>query len=279
MARPPGVEGDGVAALVEAVASVLPDARRRPMRAGEVLVEEGDPAGSLFVVQRGAVDVIRRGAGEARIVARIEAGDVFGEMSLVSGAPRLATVVAAEDGELLELGHAELAAVVLQRPAVADLVRRLYQERLLANLLRSGPLFEGLTEERRRALVELVHIETYEAGSVIVRQGEPGRAFYVLLRGRCDVTHAVEGGGGEESQPPMVEGDVFGEIALLQGGTTTARVRAATRCVVLALQSEWFDELLLRDSGIRGQLYELAARRLDRTHALLTREGLDRALV
>jgi len=279
MARPGAVPAEDVAALVEHAGAVLPSPRRRAMRAGEVLVEEGAPAGSLFVVMRGAVEVGRRGAdGSLRVVARIDAGGVFGEMSLVSGSPRLATVAAVEDGELLELGRAELDAIALQRPAVADVVRRLYGERLLANVLRASPLLEGLTDERRRALVELVHVETYEPGSVIVPQGAHPKAFYVLLRGRCDVAHAAEG-EPEQSHPPLHEGDVFGEIALLQGGPTTARVRAATRCVVLALQGEWFDELLLRDPATRGGIYDLAARRLERTRNLVAREELDRGLV
>jgi cAMP-dependent protein kinase regulator len=268
-----------VAALVEHAQAVLPSARRRAMRAGEVLVEEGEPAGSLFVVLRGAVEVGRRSPdGSLRVVARIDAGSVFGEMSLVSGAPRLATVAAVEEGELLELGRVELDAIALQRPAVADVVRRLFGERLLANLVRASSLLEQLTDERRRALVELVRLETYEQGSVIVSQGAPPKAFYVLLRGRCEVTHIADG-QPDASHPALEEGDVFGEIALLQGGATTARVRAAKRCVVLALQAEWFDELLLRDPATRDAIYDLAARRLGRTQALVARAGLDEGLV
>jgi cAMP-dependent protein kinase regulator len=278
MARLHAAEPDDVAALLEHAAASLQQAVRRPMRAGDVLVEEGEPAGPLFVVVSGAVEVVRRGAdGSRRVVARMPAGEVFGEMSLLSGAPRLATVIAVEDGELLELGRAELDAITRRRPRVAEAVRRLYGERLLANVLRANALLEGLSEDRRRALVELVRLETYEAGSVIVPQGMRGKAFYVLLRGQCDASHAVD--GMEESHPPMVEGDVFGEIALLQGGTTTARVRAGTRCVVVVLQSEWFDELLLRDPAVREGIYDLAARRLQRTQALVMRDGLDRGLV
>jgi cAMP-dependent protein kinase regulator len=205
-------------------------------------------------------------------------GEIFGEMSLLSGAPRLATVVAAEDGELLELGRADLDALSTDHPGAAHVVERVYRERLMTNLLRASPMFEGLTDERRRALIEVVHVETYDAGSVVIPQGKHGRAFYVLLRGQCDVSHRVEG-AREEHHPPMKEGDVFGEIALLQSGPTTATVRAAERCVVLALEGKWFDELLLRDPSARDRIYALAAERLDRTSASVAKREIDHGLV
>jgi cAMP-dependent protein kinase regulator len=249
------------------------------MHAGDTIVEEGQPAGSLFAILGGAVDVVRMTEqGDPRPVARMGAGEIFGEMSLLSGAPRLASVVAVADGELLELGRADLDAIAEQEPATAGVVQRLYRERLLTNVLRASPLFEGLPEERRWALMEVVHVETYDAGSVIIPQGKEGKAFYVLLRGRCEVAHRVAD-GTEASHPPMGEGDVFGEIALLQSGPTTATVRATTRCVVLALQNEWFDELLLRDPSVRDRIYALAAERLDRTVTATARHELDRGLV
>jgi CRP-like cAMP-binding protein len=77
----------------------------------------------------------------------------------------------------------------------------------------------------------------------------------------------------------MREGDVFGEIALLQGGPVTASVRTATPCVVLGLSREWFDELLLANPGVREALYKLASRRLERTREIIAKDTLDERLV
>jgi cAMP-dependent protein kinase regulator len=205
-------------------------------------------------------------------------GEIFGEMSLLSGAPRLASVVATEDSELLELGRAHLAAIETREPDATAVVQRIFRERLLVNFLRASPIFCGLSDERRRALMEVVHVETYEDGHVVIPQGSDGKVFYVLLRGECDVSHTAAS-GEEQTHPRMHEGDVFGEIALLQGGPTTATVRAVGRCVVLALQREWFDELLLRDPSARARIYALAAERLDRTSAAVARLETDHGLV
>lgn len=67
--------------------------------AGATVVTEGDPGDSLCVIVEGKVDV-RKGD---RVVAELKAGDFFGEISLIDGEPRTATVVATEDLSLLTL--------------------------------------------------------------------------------------------------------------------------------------------------------------------------------
>jgi CRP-like cAMP-binding protein len=71
--------------------------------AGATVVTEGDPGDSLCVIVEGKVDV-RKGD---RVVAELTAGDFFGELSLIDGQPRTATVVATEDLILLTLGSSE----------------------------------------------------------------------------------------------------------------------------------------------------------------------------
>jgi CRP-like cAMP-binding protein len=77
----------------------------------------------------------------------------------------------------------------------------------------------------------------------------------------------------------MGEGDLFGEVSLLQGGAPTACVRTASPCVVLGLHREWVDELMLAHPHVREVIYELASRRLERTQEKLAKESLGEGLV
>ena len=70
--------------------------------AGETIVRQGDPGQSMFVIARGVVRVVIEPAGTE--VARIDAGGYFGEMSLLTGEPRSATVLALGDVEVIEIG-------------------------------------------------------------------------------------------------------------------------------------------------------------------------------
>jgi len=83
----------------EARASLLPEFSSRRYPVGDVIVREGEAADEFFVVVAGSVDVSRRdAAGAATAVARLGAGEYFGEMGLLDAAPRNATVTAGEGG-------------------------------------------------------------------------------------------------------------------------------------------------------------------------------------
>ncbi len=86
--------------------------------AHEMVVRRGEPGSSMFIVARGAVSVtLEAGAAE---VARLGPGDFFGEMSLLTGEPRSATVAAVSDAELLEITAESFRRFVLANPALVD---------------------------------------------------------------------------------------------------------------------------------------------------------------
>ena len=92
----------------------------RPTRyaAGEMIVREGDDGSSLFVVRSGEASVtLDEAEGE---IAHLGPGAFFGEMSLLTGEPRTATVTAATDCELIEIGADAFRRLVLPDPALAE---------------------------------------------------------------------------------------------------------------------------------------------------------------
>ena len=94
------------------------DAEERLFADGEVIVREGDAGGSMFLVSRGRV-VITVGA-DRREMAVTPAGGYFGEMSLLTGEPRTATVIARGDCDVLEIAADAFRACVQSRPEVID---------------------------------------------------------------------------------------------------------------------------------------------------------------
>ncbi len=260
--------------------SMLRRFERVVVRAGEMVVEEGKPGDALFAIASGVVRVERRALSDyPRFIAEMKEGELFGEMSLLAQCPRFATVVAVTECELLKLGRKNLEDVVAEHPRVGEVVHRLYRERLVANLTRASALFGQLPAENRRALGDLFRIEPHPARAMLLQEGEGGgEGLFFLLRGKCDVFHRRED-GSEDPYPPLLEGDVFGEVSLLQGGPPTACVRTAAPSVVLRLQRKWVDQLVLAHPPVRDVIYELASRRLERTQEVLSREALDERFV
>ena len=93
-------------------------ARRRHYRAGDVIFYEGEDGDSLHIVRSGAVSVIRPSRDCDLVLQRLGAGGVFGEVAVLNSARRLASVVAAEDCETVEVSKAALDRILDEHPEV-----------------------------------------------------------------------------------------------------------------------------------------------------------------
>jgi uncharacterized membrane protein len=88
--------------------------------AGTRVFRQGDPGGSLYVVSRGGVEIsVDTTTGTRVLLARIERGDFFGEISLLDGQERTADAVATVDTQALEIDRADLEALFRKHPAAA----------------------------------------------------------------------------------------------------------------------------------------------------------------
>jgi CRP-like cAMP-binding protein len=108
----------------------------------------------------------------------------------------------------------------------------------VTELARVG-LFADLTGETLGKLAERMQREEVTSGTVLVREGEPGDRFFVLLSGLAGVSQS---GLGERRV--LKAGEFFGEVALAMGVPRTATVTAMTPCVVASCDEATFDELL-----------------------------------
>lgn len=100
-------------------------------------------------------------------------------------------------------------------------------------------LFAELPGETLTKLAELMQRTEVAAGTPIVREGEDGERFYVLLSGIAAVSQSALGG-----RRVLRAGEYFGEVALAMQVPRTATVTAMTPCVVASCDRETFDELL-----------------------------------
>lgn len=103
----------------------------RRFAAGDVLMRQGETSQTLHVIVDGRVRVERALAGDRSVtLADLGPGDVVGEMGLLDGAPRSATVTAIEDVETLEIHATVLAVVLIEHPAVSGSLLRILSRRL-----------------------------------------------------------------------------------------------------------------------------------------------------
>jgi small-conductance mechanosensitive channel len=114
---------------VEETGMLAQAAVRHVFAPGEFVIRAGDPGSSMFVVHNGRVRVQVNENGRSRTVATLNEGDFFGEMALFTGEPRTANVVALEETEVLEIGHAAMKRIFDNNPDLVESLSFIMAER------------------------------------------------------------------------------------------------------------------------------------------------------
>lgn len=225
-----------------------------------LLIRQGEPGTSFFFVASGEVRVFSQAAsGQVLELARLHENAVFGEMALLSAQPRIASVQTVGEVDVLELGRQSLAAVADEVGAVAQALHAFTRDRLLGNLMAQSPLFRPFDRQQQRELLRRFTSHDVGAGAVILAEGDPGRGLFVVLQGELEVTR--QGAEGALRLGTLHAGEVFGEIALVRGGPTSATVTATRPSTVLFLGRESVERMAAAFPEVRRYLEQLAGDR------------------
>jgi len=226
----------------------------------EVIVEQGTIGSSFFVVTSGSVKVVKKAEGGDVTLARLSEGSFFGEMALLSGIPRAASVVAEDEAECLEISADLLSSLIRRYPHVGQALKKFCRQRLLANVMATSPLFRPFGKDDRKGLVEKFKAREVNAQELVLTEGQPADGLYVVMMGELEVRK--KSGGQEIHIAALKEGDVFGEISLLTKSAATATVAAVRRSTILRMPRAAFDEIISTHPQILMLVSELSDERL-----------------
>jgi ATP-binding cassette subfamily B protein len=119
--------------------------------------------------------------------------------------------------------------------------------------LRKFPLFNALDDSLLKRLSKLMTSEKFSESREIVRQGDEGDKFYIIVRGKAEIRHC-DSNGKEDIISVLSDGDHFGEIALLKNVPRTASVISRTPSIVLTLQRDHFHAMVDESPEIKEHL-------------------------
>jgi small-conductance mechanosensitive channel/CRP-like cAMP-binding protein len=137
------------------LAQLADSMRQRAYNAGEALIRQGERDHSMFILAEGLVEVMVAMDGRPELrVARLVPGECFGEMALLTGEPRSATVLSATDVVAFEVTKADMTALLAARPEIAETVSALIADRKIgtSKALQSAGAAER--QEAARSLAE-----------------------------------------------------------------------------------------------------------------------------
>src|SRR5437660_880330 len=238
---------------------------------GEVIIREGDPGRSFFIIVEGKVRVYKMADEEEITLAHLGEGAFFGEMALLSGAPRTANVAAEEETEILEVTDTVLRGLAAKYPQVVSSLKNFYRQRLLNNVMAISPLFKDFNPAERKQIVEKFRMKQAGPGEVLITEGENSDGLYVVLHGAVGVATAKDRQPIELAR--LKEGDIFGEMSLLTRDPATATVTSQGNSILLRLPRENFQELVLTHPQILELVSQLTEKRKSATEAILHGQG------
>ncbi|PHR16582.1 MAG: oxidoreductase [Sphingopyxis sp.] len=202
----------------------------------EVIFEKNDPGSSLFAIAEGSV-AVEINPDDPSITVPIEQGSIFGEVGLISGRRRGATIRAAEDVIVAEISRTAALKLQASVPAAKRRITQISTERQLLQMFGSG-----LTREDIAEVVETSEILNVRAGEAIIEEGGEGNDIYVIRVGSMVVEKQI--GGKPVFLSYLPAGTYVGEMTLIAGGYRTATVKAAIKSEVIKIDGDAFKKVL-----------------------------------
>jgi CRP-like cAMP-binding protein len=258
-ARPPlplfsELEPEAFIALIEA-------ANYRELNEGDTVCVEQHGGETIYLFVAGKAEVSRLVDGVSKSFAMLTGGSIFGDVSLLTGAPPTATVTCVTDCEVLEMSRAMLNQLTRQHAGVNEALASFARRRIIDNLITTAPVFEAVPKAERTALLQRFGFRAVQAGERLIEEGAHPSGLFLVLAGELLVQK--EGLQGEAiALGRLRDGDIAGEIALLKGLRATATVVAERKSAVAFLARDSVESLLNEYPTIQSFLETLSARRL-----------------
>ena len=246
----------------------------RVVPAGGVIIEEGAPGSEAFIVARGELEVRRASPEEGQppvVLARLQSGQVFGEMAIVSRSPRAASVIASRPSLVLAAPVEVLDDVARREPQVGEQLAKFCRDRMLQNLIRTSPVLRAVAPEERADLVGRFETRTYEAGEHLIRRGDNATGLHLIASGEVEVVTSE----GEDRLvlATLGAGEVVGEVGMILRRPANSDVIAVHPSVTLHLSGTGFHDMLRAHPKLLAELYDLAVKRDEETSSVVAQEA------
>ncbi|KAA0184298.1 cAMP-dependent protein kinase type II-alpha regulatory subunit [Fasciolopsis buskii] len=218
---------------------VIDAMQEKHVKAGEIVISQGDDGDNFYVVESGTYDIYVKSSSDrstelGRKVGSYNDHGSFGELALMYNTSRAATIKAATDGILWLMDRKTFRRIVLK---AAFLKRQLYE-----NLLEEVPLLKELSSYERISVADALQSRVYNDNATIITQGEPGKEMFFIESGAVRVV--VREKNKEVEVTRLEKGAYFGELALIAKKPRAASVYAVGKTRVAVLDVASFERLL-----------------------------------
>ncbi len=218
---------------------------------GDVIFQKNDYTNSFITIIEGDVEV-ETDDGKA---IRLNQGQFFGEMSLLSGRRRAATVRAAGSCVLLESPRRE----IIKLMNTYEQVRRVIDQFFIIRTLRAGLVPDAPLEELG-VVAATAELRMYNINDVLFNEGDSADGLHLIRSGSVSVSKRI--GGRDIVTSYVAAGNYIGEMGLLGQSNRSATVRATVATESIFLEADVFLDMLEKNEGLRERVQEKVRERL-----------------
>ena len=212
-----------------------------------VVFEKNDYSNSFFSIIEGGVVVETTTSTGSAIAFQLGKGDFFGEMGLISGRRRTATVRANPRTVLLETPRRAMLKLI----ASVESVRRTLDKVMMGRAIRQY-LSATIRDSEVDYLLESATIKNFAANEALFTEGDKADGLYLIRRGSVTVSRVIA--GREIVLSYVAAGNYVGEMALLSDVPRSATVRAAVPTEIIMLEAVRFNEVMSSHSTVRATI-------------------------
>jgi CRP-like cAMP-binding protein/thioredoxin reductase/Fe-S-cluster-containing hydrogenase component 2 len=225
---------------------VLLGSEVRMPQAGEVVFERNEFTNTFYTVFEGEV-AIQVDPDNRDDDVYLGPGSFFGEMGLISGRRRSATVVASKPSVLIETARREMIKLIKSLPKVREAIDRAAVERQIRTYLAPS-----LSREDMDSILKTAKLRRFKANEVLFKEGDPGDGVFLIRTGSCTVSRRI--GDKEIVMSYVPAGHYVGEMALVRDMPRSATVKAAIETEAVWLDGASFRALLDHMPDLRHRI-------------------------
>jgi cAMP-dependent protein kinase regulator len=211
----------------------------KTVKADEQVIKQGDDGFELYIVGSGKLKCTKRFPETPEtdtFLKHYNVGEYFGELALLYNAPRAASIFAMADSVLYTLDR-ECFNHIVKDSAIKH---REKFEKFLSQV----ELLTSLSDYERSKICDCLKVAIFEPNQRIIREGEKGNTFYLMIEGEAQALKINPANGKEEPVFDYKEKMYFGELALLKDEPRAASVVTRTRVKVASIDRNAFKRLL-----------------------------------
>jgi hypothetical protein len=250
----------------------------------EIIFFENDMGNDAYIIKEGIVEIYKRNdKGKKKILTRLKAGEVFGEMAMIASQPRTATAWAVEDTVLLSVKMVDFKRLIDYEREFAIKLISVFRERLLITgreIGRSRSCAKKALQREHLYISTHIMIKSdpkekkalYKKGELIFSECSSGQVGFIIKKGKVNIIKNLNS-PGETILQKLEAGDIFGELALLGDEYRVASAVSAsdnTECYVF--NKENFISMLRKNNEFALKILKICVERLEKTNEMLFKD-------